>query len=86
MNDVAKKSPLNDVEEEALDVLLSRDPEGLSKEDTDKLIALLVPKLRAERKAFEEADAEAHKKGKHGRGPKRELPEGANSIYDLKLD
>jgi len=81
----ATDSPLAEVAADALDELLARDPKGLTLEDKGRAIEILVREFRKARKEWERKDAEAHAKGKHGRGPKRELPEGAKTIYDLTL-
>ena len=79
-------SPLTEVDSDALDELLARDPEDLTVEDKEGAIALLVGEARRAREVWEKKDAEAHAGGKYGRGPKREIPEGARTIYDLGLD
>lgn len=84
--EIVADSPLNDVDENSLDELRKRDPEELTPQEREKAIELLVPKLRAERAKWQAEDDAAHKKGKYGGGPRRELPEGVTSIYDISLE
>jgi len=75
-------SPLKEVDPQALEELYARDPEDLTEKDLESMVSI----LRTQRSEFCKKDDEAHKKGKYGKGPKRELNSSIKTIYDINLD
>lgn len=76
-------SILSDADPMTLEELLARNPGELTPQDMDLHLKKLIPLLRAQRKELERKDNEAHKSGKYGYGPNRDLPEGVETLDDL---
>lgn len=77
------ETPLAQANVDSIDLLLQADPLKLRKRSED--MEALVQHFELKQKEFQEKEEAAAKKGKHGRRPKRDIPEEGLQLGDIKM-